>query len=86
VDDEDIDFVAIVTSCCLASEADSKAEGSGYLHLDLIMDIVRRYRKLGKDPSIASNYRSCIRPHAHCTQTLAIAFDVVSVCVTTLHM
>jgi hypothetical protein len=42
VDDEDIDFVAIVTVCCLASEADSKAEGSGYPHLDLIMDIVRR--------------------------------------------
>jgi hypothetical protein len=42
MDDEDIDFVAIVTVCCLASEADSKAEGSGYPHLDLIMDIVRR--------------------------------------------
>jgi hypothetical protein len=42
VDDEDIDFVAIVTRCCLASEADSKAEGSGYPHLDLIMDIMRR--------------------------------------------
>jgi hypothetical protein len=44
VDDEDIDFVAIVTGCCLASEADSKAEGSAYPypHLDLFMDIVRR--------------------------------------------
>jgi len=42
VDDEDIDFVAIVTNCCLASEADSKAEGSGYPHFDLFMDIVRR--------------------------------------------
>ncbi|XP_066395479.1 zinc finger CCCH domain-containing protein 2-like [Miscanthus floridulus] len=42
VDDEDIDFVAIVTNCCLASEADSKAEGSGYSHFDLFMDILRR--------------------------------------------
>lgn len=41
VDDDEIDFVAIVTGCCLAAEADSKAEGSGYPHLDLIMDIVR---------------------------------------------
>lgn len=43
-DDEDIDFVAIVTGCCLASEEDSKAAGGGdYPHLDLnlIMDIVR---------------------------------------------
>jgi hypothetical protein len=28
----------------LASEADSKAEGSGYPHLDLIIDIVRRLK------------------------------------------
>ncbi|KAG0546233.1 hypothetical protein BDA96_02G429800 [Sorghum bicolor] len=38
VDDEDIDFVTIVTNCCLASEADSKAEGNGYPQFDLFMD------------------------------------------------
>jgi hypothetical protein len=42
IDDEDTDFVAIVTAYCLASKEDSKAEGNDYYpHFELIMDIVR---------------------------------------------